>query len=403
MPRVNPEILRWARETANLTLEDAVGRLKLLPKKGISAAARLRALELGDEIPSRAMLVKMARHYRRPLLTFYLATPPRRGDRGQDFRTLPKGQSLADEALLDALIRDVQARQSMVRAVLEDEDEAELLPFVGSMTMADGVTSVVASIRNTLNVSLPDFHAQDNPHRAFGLLRGAAEAAGVFVLLSGNLGSYHTDIDVEIFRGFALADPVAPFVVINVHNSKSAWSFSLLHELTHVWLGQTGVSGERAELHIERFCNEVASQFLLPEPELRKLTIDSSTSIKRLELAISEFARERNLSSSMVVYRLFRSGIIERNIWMQLSATFREKWREQELRQREKNREQEPQINPNVVRGHRLGDGLLGFVDRMMSSGALTTTKAGKVLGVKAQRVKPILDARGYGGIRRTA
>jgi Zn-dependent peptidase ImmA (M78 family) len=286
---------------------------------------------------------------------------------------------------------------------MEDEDEAEVLPFVGSMAMADGIASVVASIRNTLNVSISDFHAQDNPHSAFGFLRGAAEVAGIFVLLSGNLGSHHTNIDVEIFRGFALADPVAPFVVINEHDSKSAWSFSLLHELTHVWLGQTGVSGERAELHIERFCNDVASQFLLPEPELQKLTIDSTESIKRLELAISEFAGERNLSSSMVVYRLFRSGIIERNIWMQLSATFRKKWREQELLQKEINRVQKPPISPNIVRGHRLGDGLLSFVDRMMSSGALTTIKAGKVLGVKAQRVKPILDARGYGGIRRTA
>jgi Zn-dependent peptidase ImmA (M78 family) len=223
------------------------------------------------------------------------------------------------------------------------------------------------------------------------------------VLLRGNLGSHHTDIDVEVFRGFALADPVAPFVVINEHDSKSAWSFSLLHELTHVWLGQTGVSGERAELRIERFCNDVASEFLLPASELRKLGIDNVSNIRRIEATISEFAGERNLSSSMVAYRLFRSGIIERNVWTQLSVTFRERWREQELRQRERNREQKPQINPNVVRGHRLGDGLLGFVDRMMNSGALTTVKAGKVLGVKAQRVKPILDARGYGGIRRTA
>jgi hypothetical protein len=36
-----------------------------------------------------------------------------------------------------------------------------------------------------------------------------------------------------------------------------------------------------------------------------------------------------------------------------------------------------------VVRRHRVGQGLLALVDRMVAGGALTTTKAGKVLGVK--------------------
>ncbi len=403
MPRVNPEILRWARETAGLSPEEAADKLKLVPKKGLSAANRLHELESGKEIPSRATLVKMTKCYRRPLLTFYLAAPPQRGDRGQDFRMLPDDQCQADEALLDALIRDVQARQSIVRAVLEDEDEATPLSFVGSMAMTDGVDSVVASIRNTLKVTPEAIYAQDTPHRAFATIRAAAEEAGVFVLLRGNLGSHHTDIDVQTFRGFALADPVAPFVVINEHDSRSAWSFSLLHELTHIWLGQTGVSGERAELQIERFCNDVASQFLLPESELQKLIIDDAANVRQVEVTISDFATERNLSGSLVAYRLFQSGVLGRDVWRQISATYRERWRAKDQRVRELNRVNKPKINQNVVRGHRLGHGLLSFVDRMMNSGALTTTKAGKVLGVRAQQVGPILDARGYGGIRRPA
>ena len=65
----------------------------------------------------------------------------------------------------------------------------------------------------------------------------------MFVLLKGDLGNYRTAIDVEVFRGFAIADDIAPFVVINDNDSKAAWSFTLLHELTHLLLGQTGISG----------------------------------------------------------------------------------------------------------------------------------------------------------------
>ncbi|MCH7925503.1 MAG: hypothetical protein IIC51_08215, partial [Planctomycetes bacterium] len=113
------------------------------------------------------------------------------------------GDSLAGHALLDALIRDIRARQSMVRAVLEDEDEAETLSFVGSKNRSDGIADVTASIRDTLKVSLFDFRARPTSSEAFTILRRGAESAGVFVLLMGNLGSHHTAIDIEFFLGNA--------------------------------------------------------------------------------------------------------------------------------------------------------------------------------------------------------
>ena len=153
MPRVNPEILSWARKTAALSPDEAAYKLQIRAVKGASSVERLAALEVGDEVPTRPLLLRMAKQYRRPLLTFYLSAPPRIGDRGQDFRTLPKDHSPADHALLDALIRDVRARQSMVRAVLEDEDEATILSFVGSKAMSDGLPAVLSSIRSTLQIS----------------------------------------------------------------------------------------------------------------------------------------------------------------------------------------------------------------------------------------------------------
>jgi hypothetical protein len=62
---------------------------------------------------------------------------------------------------------------------------------------------------------LETYRAARDHDEAFGILRDHTEAAGVFVLLLGNLGSHHTNIDLETFRGFALADQEAPFLVIN--------------------------------------------------------------------------------------------------------------------------------------------------------------------------------------------
>ena len=72
MPEVSPAILRWARETAGLTLDDAAERLDLREARGVSGSDRLAALEAGQNAPSRPLLLKMAKQYRRSLLAFYL-------------------------------------------------------------------------------------------------------------------------------------------------------------------------------------------------------------------------------------------------------------------------------------------------------------------------------------------
>jgi len=395
MPKVNPDILSWARETAGLTHEEAVKRLNLSEARGVPAVERLAKLESGESEPTRPMLIKMAKQYFRPLLTFYMSSPPRQGNRGQDFRTLPS-HSIKEDVLLDALIRNVQARQSMVRAVLEDEEEAEPLSFVGSVKMTDGVPAVVESIKGVTQIDLAESRDKPTPEASFAYLRSKIEAVGVFSLLIGDLGSYRTKIDLDTFRGFALADEFAPFVIINDQDSHPAWSFTLLHEVTHVWLGQTGVSGARSEKQIEKFCNDVAGELLLPSEELstsNELSVIQAVSdLEETAKRISEFAQSRNLSSSMVAYKLFRSGSIDQDTWFYLSDTFRKLWIEGQKIKRRQVKSQEGGPSYYTVRRHRVGTSLIELVQRMMAGGALTTSKAGQILGVKAKNVQMLID-----------
>jgi Zn-dependent peptidase ImmA (M78 family) len=396
MPKVSHEILRWGRETAGLSAAQAVDKLGIGDARGVPAIERLAALETGQTEPSRALLVKMMQLYRRPLVTFYMSAPPRKGDRGEDFRNVPDRHT-DSEALVDALVRDIRARQRMVRDILVDDEDTQPLPFIGSMSMRDGVGAVLASIRRALRIDLSEFRARASPDSGFALLRSRVEAAGIFVILMGNLGSHHTAIDVEAFRGFALADDIAPFVVLNDQDAKTAWSFTLIHELAHLWLGTTGVSGGFADAQIERFCNDVAGGFLLPANELPLLRIDNDTDLATATRQIGAFALERHLSNSMVAYSLLRAGFITDDSWRALASQFRAQWRNSREARREGQRDGE---GPSyyVVRRHRLGSALLHFVSRSMAAGALTPTKAGQVLGVKPRSVAPLLAVVGLSG-----
>ena len=393
MPQVNPEILRWARETAGFTLEEAADKLDIYAARGISAIDRLTALESGENEPTRPLLLRMAKKYRRPLIVFYMSNPPRKGDRGQDFRTLPEGYSEQSSALVDALIRDVQARQSILRAALEDEEEAEQLTFVGSMRLSDGVLPIVKSIQKTINFDLSKFHSQFSPEDAFKYLRSIVESAGVFVLLIGDLGSYHTAFDLDVYRGFSLSDDVAPFIIINDKDSKAAWSFTLIHELAHIWLGQTGISNRSSEKEIEQFCNKVASELLLPEAELDSLKLSDVLEFEERIRQINKFARDRNLSSSMVAYNLYLKGEISKDSWTRLDTAYQKLWIDARDEKRRKAREKDGGPNYYIVRKHRIGENLITLVQRMMAGGILTTSKAGKVLGVKPKNVQKLIDS----------
>ena len=390
---INPRILAWARETAGLTVEEAADKLALGSSERATAASKLSALEAGDRSPTSAQLLKAAALYKRPLITFYMPEPPQRGDRGEDFRTAPGKVSKRANGLLDALLRDVKARQQMVRNVLEDEDEATRLAYVGSASMEQGPATVAGSIRTALGIATEQQKAAKGPDGLFSLLRSAVEKIGVFVLLLSDTGSHHSAISEEVFRGFAIADEVAPFIVINDRDARTARSFTLVHELTHIWLGQTGVSGPVRDTPanaIERFCNDVAGEFLLPS-----FALDDLSQLRGMDVPSALRATERvsqawNVSQALVTYRLARKQWVSATVAGEIFRLLAERWRNERERSRDA---QSDTGGPSyyVVKRSRLGEALMHVVRRGLQGDVLTHTRAAKILGVKPASVEPLL------------
>jgi len=385
MPSVNPAVLTWARETARLRVDEAAKKLGIIDTVRASAEQKLTAYEEGDKKPSRAMLLSMSRVYRRPLLTFYLSEPPRQGDRGEDFRTLPDQFDDRQSALVDALIRDIRARQSSVREALIDADEAIRLDFIGSGSSEWGIKKFSDTLSQLLSLDLDEYRRGRTVQDSFKYLRERVEEIGIFVILKGNLGSYHSNIDVSAFRGFALSDDVAPFIVINDRDARSALSFTLLHEMCHLLLGQTGISGGYAGRQIEKFCNNAASQVLLPDTEFNDFQ-PLVSDFEQLVGVIAKYANSHKVSSSLVSYRLYSRGDINETQWGQLRDFFKTQWQKQQELTRERGREQGGGPSYYVVNRYKLG-ALVGLVHRLAASGTVTTTEAGMLLGVRPLKV----------------
>lgn len=379
-----------------MSVDEAALALRFKDALGRTAAERLEAMEAGMEEPSRSVLANMARTYHRSLLVFYLSEPPSTGDRGQDFRRAPGLVPPEYDPTLDALIRDIRGRQSVVKDLLE-QTEPGRVGYVASVGMDVPTTELARRINTELGFSLAEFRQRATAQAAFTYLRDRVEASGAFVLLLGNLGSYHTNIPSSVFRGYAIADPVAPFIIVNDQDAPVAWAFTVLHELTHLWLGATGLSGSSNDSQIEAYCNSVAGEILLPASEMHELRILRHASLQDAVRAIAQFARVRNISRAMVVYKLLRVDIITHARWLELDKHYKDEWIASQVLPANRS-QSDGGPSYYVVKRHRLGHALLELVKSSLSEGFLTHTKAGQVLGVKPRNVDPLVHLAGLRG-----
>jgi Zn-dependent peptidase ImmA (M78 family) len=394
---INPVILKWARETAGLDVETAAKKIGIKNSKNQTAEEKLIELEDGSKAITRSLLYKMSKHYRRPLIIFYLDNPPKQENFGGDFRSLPSYHSNKDDVMLNALIRDIKARQYLVHSILEEEGRSEI-PSLNSLNIHDNVLKVVDSIKEQTKIDITEYRNKNDITNAFKYLRDKIEDIGIFVLLLGNLGSHHTNISLETFRGLAYTDPIAPFIAINDQDIKTAWSFTLIHELVHLLLGKSGISNineftiESEELKIEKFCNDITSEILLPSNEIKDLPVDINWNIEELKNFIASFAKERHISNSMVAYTLYRNNKINKDIWNKLSTHFKEEWEKNKEKNKEKNQKKEGGPDYYLVKKYKIGSALINLTKSALFEGVISVSKAAKVLGVNPMHVYTLIE-----------
>ncbi len=206
---INPNILAWARQTAGLSLEDAASKIGIQASAANSAAEKLEALESGQRFPTPDPSLPRLRASTAVRLSPSISNSLRPRLRGRGLPHPAFRRAAARERQAGRLAPDIRARAEMVKSILEDEDEAAPLDFVGSATVQQASRlSSTASPQSWKSGSTRSAAATVQPTTCSKDLRSRSERIGVFVLLVGDLGSHHHTISERVFRGFAIADRV---------------------------------------------------------------------------------------------------------------------------------------------------------------------------------------------------
>jgi len=262
--------------------------------------------------PTLRQLEDFARATRTPIGYFFLSEPPVEQVPIPDFRTIASARLQRPTPDLLDTIYLCQQRQEWYRDFARMAG-ARALDFVGSASVSSNVVETAAQIRQKLKFDLEERRTLPSWTEALRRFIELADNTGVMVMVSGVVGSNNRrKLDPDEFRGFTLADVLAPIVFVNGSDTKAAQMFTLAHELAHVWLGQSGVSDEHpaaaAQNVIERWCNDVAAELLVPLDVLRHdydRARDVLTEMQRL-------ARRFKVSTLVILRRMFDAGGLTR-------------------------------------------------------------------------------------------
>jgi Zn-dependent peptidase ImmA (M78 family)/transcriptional regulator with XRE-family HTH domain len=267
---VNPSVLLWARDRARMGPD-------LLADKAHVKTDRLLRWEEGTARPTFKQAQDLARVLHIPFGFLFLPSPPVEIVPIPDLRTVENRANGWLSPDLRDVLSDVLRKQDWYREYLSDQG-AGRLPFIGRFRSEDPAADIAADITRTLDLTVADRNGASNWENYLNLLIDRAEKANVWVMRSGIVGSNtHRPLDVDEFRGFALCDEIVPAVFINGKDVKVAQAFTLVHELAHLWLGESGISdfsithsSDADQNRIERKCNAVAAEVLVPAVLLRE-------------------------------------------------------------------------------------------------------------------------------------
>lgn len=298
---VSPTLLRWACERSGRDLTTFASRFP-----------RLDAWLEGDASPTLKQLEDFAKATYTPVGYLFLAEPPVERVPIPDYRTFPGREVRRPSADLLETIYQCQQRQEWYRDFARSMREPPL-PFVGSLRVGDSIEKAAGTMRDALGFDVAARRRMPTWAEALRHFRQQADAMGVLLMWSGVVGNdSHRHLDPEEFRGFAMADDLAPIVFINGADTKAAQMFTLAHELVHVWLGQSALSdvepARSTKNEVERWCNQVAAELLVPLAAMRAEYRPRNP----LDVEMQRLARCFKVSALVVLRRLHDLGALSR-------------------------------------------------------------------------------------------
>lgn len=314
MNRVSPntDVLIWARESMNLTIEEVASRMK-------KTEYEIKAWESGDATPTYIQLEQLAyKIYHRPIALFFFPNVPEEDRVEQSFRTLPDTEIRKIPPKIHLLLRKAKVMQMNLTELSEymEESDRKILYDLNVDTTVRPV-ELANRVRDYLRIDIGEQKSWSDTDIAFKHWRSVLENSGIFVFKDSFSSSKSKN---SSYSGFCLYDYSFPIIYINNNNPSTRQIFTLFHELAHLLMQTSGIDNEK-DNYIEKLsgnnklveilCNRFAAEFLVPTDDFIRITSNRDFS----ETNIEKWAKLYKTSRETILRKLLDQNYVSRQYY----------------------------------------------------------------------------------------
>jgi len=319
---INPDILKWARETLCIPVEEVARRLNKAPEI-------IKQWEEGIGSPTYIQLETLAyKIFKRPIAIFFFPSPPEEKKPESSFRTFPKSLIHELSPSFFFIYRQAEAMQINLNELSNGTNPAPRRIFDDlDFSLNERASSMVRKVRDYLRITLDDQMGWRNADVAFRTWRKSFEECGIFV--------FKEAFKQEDISGFCLFDKVFPIIYVNNSMPMTRQIFTLFHELAHILFKIGGIDIRQEDFigrlrgdnrKIEVLCNRLTADFLVPHEDFKRRI----SSIKVQDQEIQNLARLYKVSREVILRKVLDMGLINQVVYEEKSKQWTEearKWR----------------------------------------------------------------------------
>ena len=305
---VNGQILRWARESYNMSTSETAMAIGIDEERYIK-------WEKGEEFPTYAKLKKISDVLHKPSALFFFPEPPKIPSIKGDLRTL---SSEVSDRLSKQVIRQFEKAWAYQMDLRELYGEKQSI-LAMRHTFPTDRTKLCEYLRKVLAFPISAQKNRRSDKIVFEIFREKLYEIGIYVFKDA-----FKDNSVS---GLCLNDTQYPIIIINNAMSFARQNFTLFHELYHLIADTSGaeiirddyyVYLDEQQSHVEKACDAFANEFLVPmadfQVELAKRPID--------ETHIAELSKLYSVSKEAIMYKLYTMKLITPEQYSALKETF---------------------------------------------------------------------------------
>lgn len=296
--KIEPEIIKWAIKESGKS-EDEI--LKKFPN--IVGWMNLNEKQL----PTFKQAENFANYLKIPFGYLFLSAPPKKFEIGADFRSInnifPKASKNLKDTIIDMTHKQnwlIEYRKSLGYEFLEINKKFK--SYYNDNMNYEEIAHIVIDL---IDLDHLEVEKMKNSAEYYNFFRKKFEDLGISVFQNGIVGgNTGRKLDINEFRAFVLIDEIAPVIFINNRDSVTGKIFSIVHEFTHILLGEDDIITKNSDE--ETFINNITSEILAPRKYLLKNFDKNLPAINQIE----ELSKRLKISRVSIAIKLLKLNLI---------------------------------------------------------------------------------------------